>query len=124
MLYNNKENVPAGVTPVSNVVFDRLLPTLKDTELRVLLVVHRATYGWVDQTGGRKNRDYIGAAQLRKRTGRGSEAVSAAITALIGRGLLRVEDEQGRLLSTTNERRRHLGRLYYRLTIVLPEARS
>ena len=105
------------MTPVSNALFDRLLPTLKDTELRVLLVVLRATSGWTDVSGiGRKKRDWISAAQMRKRTGRGSEAVSTAIKSLVEGGLLVVEDEAGRPLTTSAERRRHLGKMYYALS--------
>lgn len=107
--------VTGGVTPVPNALFDALLPSLKDTELRVLLVVLRATSGWMDTAGnGHKRRDWISSAQMRKRTGRGSEAVSAAIAALTKRGLLVVEDEEGQPLVTAKQRRRHLGQLYYR----------
>ena len=57
-------------------------------------------------------------------TGRGSEAVSGAIDALVRSGLLVVEDAAGRALATPAERRRHLGRLYYRAGDSLVPARD
>jgi hypothetical protein len=104
-----------GTVPVPNALFDGLLPTLRDTELRVLLVVIRATVGWRDRQGRVKARDWISHGQLVKRTGRGSEAVSGAVDRLVRYGLIVVEDAAGRLLCTPAERRRYLGRVYYRL---------
>lgn len=104
------------MTPVPNALFDRLLPALKDTELRVLLVVLRSTAGWTTGTSTeRKGRDWISSAQMRRRTGRASEAVSAAIAALVDGGLLVVENREGGILRSAEERRRHLGRQFYRL---------
>ncbi len=103
--------------PVPNVLFDDLLPTLKDTEVRVLLVVLRATLGWRDKEGRTKTRDWLSHAQLVRRTGRGSEAVSSAVGVLVRRGLIVVETSGGIPLQTAPERRRHLGRLYFRPTL-------
>lgn len=104
------------MTPVPNTLFDELLPALKDTELRVLLVVLRATVGWADTTGnGRKRRDWISSREMQKRTGRGSEAISAAIAALVDIRLLVVEDGEGHILRSAEERRRCLSKLFYRL---------
>jgi hypothetical protein len=103
-----------GTVPVPNALFDDLLPTLKDTELRVLLIVLRATAGWRDRKGRAKARDWISHRQLVKRTGRRSAAVSGAVDRLVRRGLLIVEDSAGRALATPQERRRHLGRLFFR----------
>jgi hypothetical protein len=107
-----------GAVPIPNRLFDEVLPEVSDTELRVLLVVLRATLGWRegDDRGGwrYKRRDWISHAQFMKRTGRGSEAVSRAIHRLVARSLLVVEDTQGKPLATTAERRGHVGRLYFR----------
>jgi hypothetical protein len=100
--------------PVPNALFDDLLPTLRDTELRVLLVVVRQTAGWRDRKGRAKARDWISHGQLVQRTGRRSEAVSGAIDRLVRRGLLVVEDSAGTALATPEQRRRHLGRLFFR----------
>ena len=108
-----------GAVPVPNALLDEVLPTLKDTELRVLLIVLRQTLGWREgsETGGwrYKERDWISHSQMVKKTGRGSDAVSKAIDALVQQGLIRVETAAGRGLTTPAERRRHLGRLYFRL---------
>jgi len=106
---------PKGFVPVPNALFDDLLPGLKDTELRVLLVVARKTAGFSDGAGGRKARDWIGNRMLCRATGRESAAVSRAVDSLARRGLIAVETHAGRPLATPNERRRYLGRLYYRL---------
>lgn len=100
--------------PLPCPVIDAILPTLKDTELRVLLVVLRQTWGWRGPEGKPKERDWLSHRQLKERTGRASEAVSAAVDALVRRGLVCVENEQGAELVTAAERRRVQARLYYR----------
>ncbi len=106
-----------GTTPVPTALIDRVMPALRDTELRVLLVVVRQTLGW--QVGKdpylRKERDWLTQSQLMRRTGRASGAVAHAVDALVRRGLIDVLDENERPLPTPSERRRSLGRLYYRL---------
>ena len=107
-----------GAFPIPNRLVDEILPMLRDTELRVLLIVLRQTLGWREgsDTGGwrYKRRDWISHSQMVKRTGRGSEAISKAVDALVQRGLLIVETMAGKPLVTPAERRRYLGRLYYR----------
>jgi len=97
---------------------DEVMPSLRDTELRVLLVVLRQTWGWrADRLagGGRhKQRDWLSHRQLCRRTGRGSDAVSGAVASLTESGLIVVEDAGGSPLATPEERRRCLGRLYFR----------
>lgn len=109
--------------PVPVRLVDEIMPALKDTELRVLLVVLRQTAGWrsdrLDPGGPRKRRDWLSHRQLCRRTGRGSGAVSAAVSSLVNTGLLVVEDGTGTLLNTPEERRRSLGRLYFRLGAAL-----
>jgi hypothetical protein len=127
---------------------DVVMPCLRDTELRVLLLVLRQTWGWriaggwkADRTHNgdtpsssrqpadkpsmsykpptnykspTKRRDWLSHTQLCRRTGRSSEAVSAAVAALTASGLIIVEDAGGKALLTPEERRRCLGRLYFR----------
>lgn len=111
-------NSLAPFVPIPTRLIDDHLPYLKDTELRVLLVVYRQTAGRRDPApDGRmkaRRRDWISHRQLTKKTGRSSEAISAAIARLADQGLLVVETESGQALRTAAERRRHLGRLYYR----------
>ena len=111
----------AGAVPVPNTLFDEVMPALKDTELRALLVVVRQTLGWRegrgDGNGGArfKRRDWLSHSQLVRRTGRGSEAVSSAISSLVARGLIVIETASGAPLGTPEQRRRHLGRLFFGL---------
>ena len=106
-----------GTTPVPNDLLDRVMPTLRDTELRVLLVVVRQTIGWQagQYSGQRKERDWLTQSQLMRRTGRANGAVSRAVDALVRAGLITVTDRGGTLLKTPAERRRYLGNLYYQL---------
>ena len=118
--------------PVHTQLVDEVMPRLKDTEWRVLLVVLRQTsgrqVGTVSTVQGyqaerpptkpkhqpTKRRDWLSHSQLCRRTGRGSEAVSAAVASLTAWGLIVVEDAAGTALATPDERRRCLGRLYFR----------
>lgn len=123
---NKRENLATrqneGFVPIPNAVLDELLPTLRDTELRIVLILLRQTVGrrWRDSQGRMrcKERDWLSHSQLVRKTGRGSEAVSGAITSLTGRGLVVTEDEAGNTLGTPAQRRRHLGHLYFRYEYV------
>lgn len=109
-----------GWCPVPNEILDRLLPNLKDTELRVLLIVCRATLGRRDSlTGKRRRRDWLSHAQLTRRTGRSGAAVSRALSSLVGAGFLRAETEEGKELPTARERRAHRGRIYLSISAAL-----
>ena len=110
--------------PVPIRLVDDVMPALKDTELRILLVVLRQTAGWksdrlagtgTHNTTTHKRRDWLSHRQLCRRTGRGSDAVSRAVASLTAAGLIVVEDAGGTPLATPDERRRCLGRLYFRL---------
>jgi len=113
--------------PVPLRLVDEVMPKMKDTELRVMLVVLRQTWGWkADRAKGsksegyraesskRKRRDWLSHSQLCRRTGRSSDAVSGAVASLVEAGLLVVEDAGGTALATPEQRRRCLGRLYFR----------
>jgi hypothetical protein len=108
-----------GSVPVPNALFDELLPELSDAELRLLLVVVRATLGWREgnATGGwqYKQRDWMTNRLLVRRTGCASASVSRAVQALVAKRLIRVESATAELLDTPEKRRRNLGRLYFGL---------
>jgi hypothetical protein len=105
-----------GTTPFPNFLLDGVMPTLRDTEWRVLCVVVRQTRGWRDpQTGRRKQSDWLTHRQLQRRTGRASAAVCRAIDSLVHLELIEVRDELGKMLPTADDRRRSGRRLYYRL---------
>ncbi len=70
-------------TRIPNFVLDRLLPSLRDTELRILLVLLRQTVGWnrPDATV------VLSYRRLKAATGRESEAISKALASLAAKGL-------------------------------------
>lgn len=102
-------------TAFPNVLLDCLMPTLRDTEWRLLCVVVRQTIGWREKGGKRKSRDWLTQRQLMTRTGRNSAALSAALDTLVRRRLVDAWDEAGGLLLTPQERRRCQGRIYFGL---------
>lgn len=99
---------PAPAFPIPAFLVDDLLPTLKDTELKLALVVLRQTWG------RGKPADWLSHSQLKRRTGRAGEAVSSAVDALVRRGVVEVVNERGVLLSDPASRRRERAKLLYR----------
>ena len=102
-------------TALPNVLLDEVMPTLKDTEWRVLCVITRQTLGWATTGKRRKKRDWLTQKQLMARTGRNSAALSAAIDVLVRRCLIEACDERGEILLTASQRRGHQGRIYFGL---------
>jgi phage replication O-like protein O len=100
-----------GTTPFPNQLLDGAMPHLTDTEWRVLCVVVRQTFGW------QKRSDWLSHAQLKRRTGRQSAAISRAIDRLVRAGLLTVTDRFGRPLGTSEMRRRSHDRLVFSLPL-------
>jgi hypothetical protein len=108
---------PGGVTFIPNFIFDELMPLLRGTDFRLLILIARSTLGWRNvKTGERKERDWISHHQLKLKTGRSSAAISRAIDRLCRLGLIVVEDRAGQLLDSKHIRRRHRGRLYFYLS--------
>lgn len=101
-------------TPFPNPIIDDVMPELRDTEWRVLCVILRSTAGW-SAPGGRKRQDWLTSAQIRKRTGRSSEAVSKAIDRLVRLRLIAVTGSGGQVLHTPAARRRYQGCLLYQV---------
>jgi len=69
-------------TQTPNDLFDHWLPILKESELKVLLVIMRKTFGW------HKVRDKISVSQLSKLTGLAEETVVIATKALQKKGII------------------------------------
>ncbi len=109
---NNSISFP--FTAIPNVLIDEVMPTLKDTEWRLLCVVARQTLGWKDGKG-RKRRDWISQSQMIAKTGRNSAAISAALDVLVREDLLECCDSQGQPLETPVQRRRCHSRVYWSL---------
>jgi biotin operon repressor len=105
-----------GNTAVPNILFDVYLRTLKETELKVLLVIIRQTVGWVDvRTQKRKEMDWLSGSQLQLKTGCSRRAISIATESLIQKNLIEVSNSIGTSLSTPEQRQGKL-RLFYQLS--------
>jgi hypothetical protein len=107
-------NIP-NTTQTPNIIFNGLMKEMSDTELRVVLIVTRATLGWVldREKGMRKEEDWISHYQLKQKTGRESGAISKAIDRCIQKGWIEARDSIGELLDTKDKRRGK--NIYYRL---------
>ena len=107
----------APFTAIPNILIDEVMPTLKDTEWRLLCVIARQTLGWIDKSGQRKQRDWMSQSQLISKTGRNSAALSAALDVLVRENLIECQAENGELLLTPQQRRQHRGRVYFSLAL-------
>ena len=89
-------NIP-NTTQTPNIIFNGLMKEMSDTELRVVLIVTRATLGWVldREKGMRKEEDWISHYQLKQKTGRESGAISKAIDRCIQKGWIEARDYGG-----------------------------
>lgn len=107
-------------TPVSNRVFDFDLATLKEVELKVLLVVIRKTHGWVEAKNHRQRRQIqrIPINNFEKLTGCSRRGISGAIQSLIQKQLIKVYDYNGNTLAVADDRRGKY-HLYFQ-PVVLP----
>ncbi len=107
-------NIP-NITQTPNIIFNGLMKEISDTELRVVLIVTRATLGWIldRERGMRKEEDWISHSQLKHKTGRESGAISKAIDRCIQKGWIEARDHSGELLDTKDKRRGK--NIYYRL---------
>jgi hypothetical protein len=105
-----------NTTQTPDIILDNM-QDFSDTELRVVLVVVRATLGW------RKSADWLTRSQIERRTGRGHTAICNAITSLVERGFILVCDENGIELATPAARKsvgeRH-AKLIFRLNTERP----
>lgn len=104
-------------THVPNVIFDRLLPILTESELKIILIVIRQTVGWVDRrTGRRKERDRISGSQFRAKTGLSKRIIAIATQSLIEKQLLEVSGFKNNVLRYPCDRKGK-AHLFYRATI-------
>lgn len=102
--------------PFTNVpnTFFRILPKLGYAELKVLLVIIRQTYGFVEPgTKKHKQWDWISGRFFVKKTNLSQRSVSEALSSLLKKGLISIKNEHGKYVTTTQQRRRSY-KLYYR----------
>lgn len=113
---SKRANPILGTTPVSNFLLDRIMPRLRDTELRILLVVARQTVGWGLADGTRKQADWMSHFQLKRKSGRSGAAISKAIDVLVRARLIQVRDSFGVPLMTARARRQSHSHLSFSLS--------
>lgn len=100
-------------TCVPNIILDTYLPVLSLAELKVLLIIIRQTFGWVNkQTNKRKTKDRISHSQFIEKTGVSRKAVSLAIHTLVEKEIIEVSDARGNNLFEPEKRKGKL-HLYY-----------
>lgn len=98
--------IQENFTPTPNILFDKLLKGLNNSELKILLVIIRQTNGWVDKkTGKRKGRDRINHSQFIKKTGLSKRAISYAVGSLLQKGLIEITDSSGNTFNNAYERK-------------------
>ncbi|MCP6719713.1 MAG: replication protein [Patescibacteria group bacterium] len=117
------KSILPNTTQVPHLIIRTWMPRLKDTELRILLVITDQTLGWIEDraTGRRKEQDWISHYQLCKKSGRASRSVSRAAKVLIEKHrIVGAYDEQGNALDTAGKRQKCGYRIYYRLALHLP----
>jgi len=104
-----------NTTQIPNNLFNGEMQKMKDTELRVVLIVARKTLGWIEnpETGMRKEEDWISHFQLTKFTGKKSRALSTAIDNCIKKGWIEARDNKGSILDTPQKRAGK--KIFYRL---------
>jgi DNA-binding MarR family transcriptional regulator len=113
-----------NTTPTPNWLYNGEMKKMSDVELRVVLVVTRATLGWIadKETGMRKAEDWISHTELIKKTGKSSRAISNAVDSCVKHGWIETRDKKGFLLKTPDERRRR--RIFYRLGTIFTDKLS
>ena len=104
-----------NTTPTPNELYNGEMKKMNDTELRVVLLVTRATLGWeIDhETGMRKQEDWISQKQLMEKSGKSNRSISTAVKSCVEHGWIEARDKSGLILQTPEERSGR--RIYYRL---------
>jgi hypothetical protein len=120
----SERKLQPNTTQIPHIIIREWLPLLTDTELRVLLIVADQTLGWIEnaETGKRKERDWISQYQMQKRIQRSERAVRGAIANLVDNlGIIQALKETGEALDSPEKRKKHGGKIYYRLNLHHPQ---
>lgn len=109
-----------NTTPTPNELYNGEMRKMNDTQLRIVLIVTRATLGWEADpiTGMRKKEDWISQRQLIEKSGRGSSAISHNVNICIKNGWIEARNKNGDLLNTPQKRERNGGKIFYRLGMI------
>lgn len=98
-------------TPVPNDFFDSIMADISSSAVRVYLKIVRNTYGWRDENGYPKKRDWISHSQFSK-VGLSNRSVTNALDELIEKNLIYLTDYRGIPLSTPKQRKQ-AQRIFY-----------
>lgn len=98
-------------TAIPNEFFDELMAKLSSSAIRVYLKIARNTFGWRDENGYPKKRDWIAHSQFSK-VGLSNRSVTNAIDELIEKNLIHLTDYTGKPLNTPNQRKQ-AQRIFY-----------
>jgi len=103
-----------NTTPTPNWLYNGEMRKMTESELKVVLLVTRKTFGWFDpSTKERKQQDYISQKQFMEFTGQSHTAIACAIQSCVEHGWIIARDRQGNLCNTSNKRRRR--KVWYQL---------
>lgn len=95
----------SNTTQVPNRFFDHLLPHLTLAETKILLVIIRQTYGWIDRyTKERKKRDCISYGQFIQKTGLSRRIITDTMKSLVEKNAIFITDMQGCPLPMAQDR--------------------
>jgi hypothetical protein len=100
-----------NTTPVPNIFFDRYMAQLSSSSIRVYLKIVRNTFGWRNENGYPKKRDWISHSQFSK-VGLSNRSVTNALDELIEKNLITLTDYSGNPLITPKQRKQ-AQRIYY-----------
>lgn len=104
-------------TQTPNILFDELLRVLSNSEVKVLLVIIRKTYGWIDsKTHKRKVKDRISVSQFMELSGLSRRIISFAIGSLVEKKLICISDNKGNPLND-GQKRKGRSYIYYSSSI-------
>jgi len=101
----------SNTTAIPNEFFDELMAKLSSSAIRVYLKIARNTFGWRDENGYPKKRDWISHSQFSK-VGISNRSVTNALDELIEKNLIYLTDYSGLPLNTPNQRKQ-AQRIFY-----------
>lgn len=123
-MMKTEETLQPNTTQVPNIILDVWMDRLSDVEFRVLLIITRQTLGWIEdpETGKRKEKDWISMSQLVEKSGRSRKYISKAVKTLVEElHIIEALDSKGKPLNTADKRKYNFGKIFYRLSLKLPE---
>jgi hypothetical protein len=113
-----QQDMKPGFTQIPNIIIDEWMKILSDVEFRVVMIIARQTYGWIEDrgTGRRKEKDWISQSQLEQKTFRGRSSISKALKNLIENlKIVEAYNEAGEALDTTKKRGACGSKIFYRI---------